>query len=179
LAVLGRDGYTDADGNMNEDRRAISGYAFLIDGGAVSWGSKRREIVEKSTELTVLLARTLVIRFVEGSAELLEEQIVTLLAKTIVVFLEESVAELLAKQQSTFHYNQNRFTIELSSIIHSKVCKLLEITISIERVMISCAWCFQGASSWDQPVSIDNVLIFMVLENTSDMDSFNSPDLFE
>jgi hypothetical protein len=65
----------------------------------VSWGSKRQEIVEKSTELTVLLARTLVILFVEGSAELLGEHIVTLLAKTIVVFLEESVAELLAKQQ--------------------------------------------------------------------------------
>jgi len=30
------EGYADADGSMAEDRRAISGYAFLIDGGAVS-----------------------------------------------------------------------------------------------------------------------------------------------
>ena len=30
---------------MAEDRRAITGYAFLIDGGAVSWSSKRQEIV--------------------------------------------------------------------------------------------------------------------------------------
>ena len=38
-------GYADADGSMNEDRRAISGYTFLIDGGAVSWSSKQQEIV--------------------------------------------------------------------------------------------------------------------------------------
>jgi len=33
-------GYADVDGSMAEDRKAISGYAFLIDGGAVSWSSK-------------------------------------------------------------------------------------------------------------------------------------------
>ena len=38
-------GYTDADGNMVEDRHAISGYAFVIDGGAVSWSSKKQDIV--------------------------------------------------------------------------------------------------------------------------------------
>jgi Reverse transcriptase (RNA-dependent DNA polymerase) len=38
-------GYTDADGSMAEDRRAISGYAFLIDGGAVSWSAKKQEYV--------------------------------------------------------------------------------------------------------------------------------------
>jgi hypothetical protein len=41
-------GYTDADGSMGEDRKAISGYAFLIDGGAVSWSSKKQEIVSLS-----------------------------------------------------------------------------------------------------------------------------------
>jgi hypothetical protein len=35
------EGYTDADSNMAEDRRAISGYAFIINGGAVSWSAKR------------------------------------------------------------------------------------------------------------------------------------------
>jgi len=33
-------GYTDADSSMHKDRRAISGYAFLVNGGAVSWSSK-------------------------------------------------------------------------------------------------------------------------------------------
>jgi hypothetical protein len=43
------EGYADANGSMAEDRHAISGYAFLIDGGAVSWSSKQQEIVSLST----------------------------------------------------------------------------------------------------------------------------------
>jgi hypothetical protein len=42
-------GFTDADGSMHEERRAISGYAFLVDGGAVSWSSKKQEVVALST----------------------------------------------------------------------------------------------------------------------------------
>jgi len=42
-------GYVDADGASQEHRRAISGYVFLIDGGAVSWSSKKQELVTLST----------------------------------------------------------------------------------------------------------------------------------
>ena len=51
-------GYTDADGSMAGDRRAISGYAFLIDGGAISWSSKRQEIVSLSTTESEYVAAT-------------------------------------------------------------------------------------------------------------------------
>ncbi|TFY52170.1 hypothetical protein EVJ58_g10162 [Rhodofomes roseus] len=51
-------GYTDADGSMHEDRKAISGYAFLIDGGAVSWASKRQEIISLSTTESEYVAIT-------------------------------------------------------------------------------------------------------------------------
>ena len=43
------EGYADADSNMAEDRHAITGYAFLINGGAISWSSKWQEIVSLST----------------------------------------------------------------------------------------------------------------------------------
>ena len=51
-------GYTDADGSMDEDRKAISGYAFLIDGGAISWSSKKQEIVSLSTTESEYVAAT-------------------------------------------------------------------------------------------------------------------------
>ena len=51
-------GYTDADRSMAEDHRAISGYAFLIDGGAVSWSSKKQEIVSLSTTESKYIAAT-------------------------------------------------------------------------------------------------------------------------
>nr|AAZ28936.1 polyprotein [Phanerochaete chrysosporium RP-78] len=50
-------GYTDADGMSTEGRQAVSGYAFLI-GGAVSWSSKRQEIVALSTSEAEYVALT-------------------------------------------------------------------------------------------------------------------------
>ena len=52
------EGYTDVDGGTQEDRRAISGYAFLIDGGAISWGAKRQELVTLSTAEAEYVAAT-------------------------------------------------------------------------------------------------------------------------
>jgi len=51
-------GYADADGSMAEDRRAITGYAFLLNGGAVSWSCKRQEIVSLSTTESEYIAAT-------------------------------------------------------------------------------------------------------------------------
>ena len=42
-------GYVDVDGASQEHRRAISGYVFMMDGGAVSWSSKKQELVTLST----------------------------------------------------------------------------------------------------------------------------------
>jgi hypothetical protein len=50
-------GYADTDGSMAEDWCAISGYAFLLDGGAVSWACKKQEIVSLSmTESEYIVA---------------------------------------------------------------------------------------------------------------------------
>jgi hypothetical protein len=43
------EGFTDADGAMQEHRHAISEYTFLFDGGAVSWSSKEQELIPLST----------------------------------------------------------------------------------------------------------------------------------
>jgi hypothetical protein len=51
-------GYADADGSTNEDRKAISGYAFMINGGAVSWSAKRQEIISLSTTESEYIAAT-------------------------------------------------------------------------------------------------------------------------
>jgi hypothetical protein len=43
------EGYSDSDRMSQEHRRAISGYVFIIDGGVVSWSSKKQELVMLST----------------------------------------------------------------------------------------------------------------------------------
>ena len=51
-------GYADADGSMAEDRKAISGYAFMVNGGAVSWSAKRQQIISLSTTESEYIAAT-------------------------------------------------------------------------------------------------------------------------
>ena len=48
----------DADGASQEHRRAISGYVFMVDGGAVSWCSKKQELVTLSTTEAEYVAQT-------------------------------------------------------------------------------------------------------------------------
>ena len=42
-------GYANVDGSMGEDWHALSGYAYIIDGSAVSWSTKRQETVSLLT----------------------------------------------------------------------------------------------------------------------------------
>jgi hypothetical protein len=51
-------GYTDADGSSQEHCHAISGFAFLIDGAAVSWASCKQELVTLSTAKAEYVAAT-------------------------------------------------------------------------------------------------------------------------
>jgi hypothetical protein len=38
-------GYSDADWALQEHRHSISAYAFLIDGGAISWSCQKQHII--------------------------------------------------------------------------------------------------------------------------------------
>ncbi len=51
-------GFTDADGASQEHRHAISGFAFLLDGAAVSWGSRKQELITLSTAEAEYVAAT-------------------------------------------------------------------------------------------------------------------------
>ena len=51
-------GYANADGSMNGDRYSLLGCVFLVDGGAVSWSTKRQEIVSLLTTESEYVAAT-------------------------------------------------------------------------------------------------------------------------
>jgi hypothetical protein len=54
----GLEGFSNADGASQEHRHAVSSYVFLLDGGAVSWGSKKQELVTLSTTEAEYVAAT-------------------------------------------------------------------------------------------------------------------------
>jgi hypothetical protein len=51
-------GFCDADGHSTEGRHAVSGYVFTLGGGAISWSSKRQELVTLSTTEAEYVAMT-------------------------------------------------------------------------------------------------------------------------
>ena len=51
-------GYADADGNMAKYHHTISGYAFLLHGGAVFWTVEHQEIISLSTTEIEYIAAT-------------------------------------------------------------------------------------------------------------------------
>ena len=55
---IGLEGYSDADGASQEHRRAISGYAFIMNGGCISWSSRKQELVTLSTAEAEYVATT-------------------------------------------------------------------------------------------------------------------------
>jgi hypothetical protein len=54
----GLEGFVDANGASQEHRHAISGYAFIVDGGAMSWSSKKQELVTLLTTEAKYVAAT-------------------------------------------------------------------------------------------------------------------------
>jgi len=43
------EGFVDVDGASQDHQQAISGYVLMVDGGAISWSSKKQELVMLST----------------------------------------------------------------------------------------------------------------------------------
>src|SRR5882757_4333765 len=54
----GLEGYVDADGASQAHRHTISGFVFLVNGGAMSWSSKKQELVTLSTMEAEYVAAT-------------------------------------------------------------------------------------------------------------------------
>ena len=51
-------GYADADGSMGKDHKVVTGYTFIVNGGAVSWSAKQQELILLSTTESEYVAVT-------------------------------------------------------------------------------------------------------------------------
>ena len=66
-------GYTDADFASQEHRHSVSGYAFLMHGGAVSWSSKTQAVIALSSTEAEYIASTHAAKEAKWLAMLLSE----------------------------------------------------------------------------------------------------------
>jgi hypothetical protein len=92
-------GYADADGNMAEDRHAISGYALLLHGGAVSWTAKCQEIISLSTTESEYIAATYAAKEALWLCSLISQLFDTALEATTLFFDNQSAIALTKDHQ--------------------------------------------------------------------------------
>ena len=98
----GIEAYADADGATLDHRRAISGFVVLVDGGAVSWSSKKQELVTLSTMEAEYVGATHAAKELVWFRHLIKEIFRPLIFPTILC-LDNQSAIILANSESQFH----------------------------------------------------------------------------
>ena len=87
--------YGDADGNMAKDWYALSEYTVLLNSGAVSWSTKKQEIVGLSTTESEYIAITYTIKEVLWLQSLIYEIFGMTLDPTVLYSNNKSAIELI------------------------------------------------------------------------------------
>jgi hypothetical protein len=103
-------GFTNADGASQEHRRVISGSMILIDGGAVSWSSKKQELVTLSTTEAKFVATTHAAKEIIWLRRLLGE-IFRPLEYLIMLYSDNQSSITLAHTQGQFHAHTKHINI--------------------------------------------------------------------
>jgi hypothetical protein len=116
--VRGLVGFTDADGAMQEHRRAISGYVILIDGGTVSWSSKKQELVTLSTTEAKYVATTHAAKELIWFQHLLGE-VFRPLKHPIVLHSDNQLAIALTHSHGQFHARTKHIDVRWHFIHYS------------------------------------------------------------
>ena len=101
-------GYVDADGNMAEDRHAISGYAFILNGSAISWSTKLQEIISLSTTESEYIATTYASKEALWLRSLISQLFDTILPATT-LFSNNQLAIMLTKDHARTKYIDIQF----------------------------------------------------------------------
>ena len=115
----GLEGFTDADGASQEHRHTITGYAYILDGGAISWASKKQELVTLSTTEAEYVAATHAAKEGVWLRHLIGEVFCPLLHPTP-LYLDNQSAIALTKDGSfhartkhiDIHYHFIRFAVD-------------------------------------------------------------------
>jgi hypothetical protein len=104
-------GYSDADYAANpDDRKSISGYAFMLGGAAYAWSSKKQTTVATSSTEAEYTALAHATRFAIWSRYLLDEM--GCLQNNPTVIHEDNQAALALARDPQFHARSKHFDIQ-------------------------------------------------------------------
>ena len=116
--VKALEGFTDADSATQEHRHAITGYTFLIDRGAVSWSSKKQEIIMLSTTESEYVATTHATKETIWLRQFIGE-VFQPLTNPILLYSDSQAAIALTRDRS-YHARTKHFDIQYHFIRHHR-----------------------------------------------------------
>ena len=140
MLVLGGEGevltgFTDADWASQRHRHSISGYAFFIGSGAVSWSSKKQPIITLSSTESEYVALTHAAKEAIWLRKLLSELSADLHGPTT-IFCDNQGAIALSKD-STFHAHTKHIDIHFHFIRQTNLSNTTRITYCPTNDMIA------------------------------------------
>jgi hypothetical protein len=136
--TIGLVGYSDADGMSQEHRHAISGYIFMIDGGAVTWSAKKQEIVAISTTEAEYIALTYAAKEALWIRHFLEELFRKTLPYPITLYDDNQGAIALAyAEKGQFHARTKHIDIRFHFIRHTIQSNLIHVTYCPTEQMVA------------------------------------------
>jgi len=108
----GIEGYTDASwGNDTDDRRSICGYAFTLNGGAVSWSSKKQSVVALSSTEAEYVGITHAAKEATWIRHLLSELYSPLVLKYPIMLYCDNKSAIELVKNATFHSRTKHIAI--------------------------------------------------------------------
>ena len=119
------EGFTDADGATQEHRHAMSGYVFIIDGGAVSWSSRKQELVTLSTAEAEYVAATHAAKEAIWLRRLIGELFPTLIDTTS-LYCDNQAALKLATDNN-YHARTKHIDIRYHFIRHTVATNVISL----------------------------------------------------
>ena len=104
-------GYTDSDWAGSEDRKSTSGYLFVLNGGAVSWASRKQSVVALSSTKAKYIALTLAVKEVLWLRTLFLELGALKHAKEISAILCDNQGAIAFSKNPGFHARSKHIDI--------------------------------------------------------------------
>ena len=119
------EGFVDADSSSQEHQWVITGYVFLVDGGAVSWASKKQELVTLSMAKSEYVAATHAAKEAIWLRRLISE-VFGLLSKPTNLHGDNQAAIALTKD-SSYHARTKHIDIHYHFICYSIEAGLIRL----------------------------------------------------
>jgi hypothetical protein len=108
----GIEGFSDANwGNDIDDRHSICGYAFTLNGGAISWSSKKQSVVALSSTEAEYIAITHAAKEATWLRHLLSEIYSPLVLKYPMILYSDNKSAIELVKNATFHSRTKHIAI--------------------------------------------------------------------